>query len=114
MNKDSYVVFVASNRMGTGEDELGGILMKAFLNTLWESKSKPEKIIFMNDGIRLCVEDSEVLETLFLLEEAGVEILSCGTCLAYYKLTEKLKVGKVSNMREITGILTAATKVVKI
>lgn len=113
-DKNSYVVFITSDRLGTGERELGKILIKAFLNTIWEAESKPERIMFMNNGVKLSVEGSELLETLLLLEEEGVEILTCGTCLAYYNLTEKLKVGKLSNMREIVSVLLDTPKIIKI
>ena len=108
------VVLVTTDRLGTGSEELGKILMKAFLNTLWDASSRPEKILFMNDGVRLTVEGSDVLDTLHLLENEGVEIYSCGTCLAYYELTDKLDVGQVTNMYETVESLLSSDKVIKI
>jgi len=113
-DKNRYVVFITSDQLGTGEKELGKILIKAFLNTLWEAESKPERIVFMNDGVKLSVEGSEVLETLLLLEKDGVEILTCGTCLAYYNLTEEFRIGKISNMREIVSVLLDTPRLIKI
>jgi selenium metabolism protein YedF len=102
--KSSYIIFITSDCLGTGDKRLGEILIKAFLNTIWESESKPEEIVFINHGVKLTTEGSETLETLQLLEQEGVKIISCGTCLAYYNLTKKLKVGLASNMYEIVNI----------
>jgi selenium metabolism protein YedF len=110
----SNVVLVTSDRLGTGSEELGKILMKAFLNTLWDASPKPGKILFINDGVRLTVEGSDVLDTLHLLENEGVEIYSCGTCLAYYELTEQLEVGQVTNMYETVESLLSSDKVIRI
>ena len=108
------VVLITSDRLGTGEARLGEILMKAFLNTLWDYEPKPATILFMNSGVRLSVEGSEVLETLKLLEKKGVQILSCGTCLEYHNLTDRLGVGLVSNMYATVDALLAAGKVIRI
>jgi selenium metabolism protein YedF len=108
------VVLITSDRLGTGDRQLGEILMKAFLNTLWDAEPKPGKILFINDGVRLTVEGSEVLDTLHLLEEEGVEIFSCGTCLEYYELNDKLKVGQVTNMYDTVASLLSSSKIIKI
>jgi selenium metabolism protein YedF len=108
------VVLITDYRFGTGDERLGEILMKAFLNTLWDYDPKPAKLVFVNYGVRLTTEGSEVLETLSLLEKKGVEVFSCGTCLEYYGLGEKLKVGLVSNMYAIVDILLSASKVVRL
>lgn len=112
--KKSTVVLITGNRFGSGDQQLGEILIKAFLNTLWDSEPRPEKIIFINDGVRLTASDSEVLDALQLLEQAGVELLSCGTCLDYYNLREKLKVGQVTNMKSTVNSLLASEKVIRI
>ncbi len=112
--KSTDVVLVASDQLGTGDERLGEILINAFLNTLWDSDPKPARLVFINDGVRLTSEGSEVLETLELLEQAGVQIFSCGTCLEYYHLTEKLRVGQVTNMYEIVDSLLAAGKVIRL
>jgi len=108
------VVFITTDRLGTGEQQLGEILMKAFLNTLWDAEPKPAKILFLNDAVRLTTEGSEVLDSLKLLEESGVEIFSCGTCLEYYQLKDKLKVGLITNMYDSVDSLLSAGKVIKI
>ncbi len=112
--KSPVSVLITSDRLGTGDERLGGILMKAFLNTLWDTEPRPEKMMFINDGVRLTSESSEVLDALNLLEQTGVEILSCGTCLDYYKLREKLKVGQVTNMKATVGSLLTSEKVITI
>jgi selenium metabolism protein YedF len=88
--------------------------MKAFLNTLWDTEPKPAKILFLNDAVRLTSEGSEVLDSLKLLEEAGVEIFSCGTCLEYYQLKDKLRVGLITNMYDTVDSLLSTGKIIKI
>ncbi len=108
------VVFITSDRLGTGDRQLGEILMKSFLNTIWDAEPKPAKLLFLNDAVRLTTECSEVLDSLKLLQEAGVEIFSCGTCLEYYQLKDKLKVGLVTNMYDTVESLPSAGKIIKI
>lgn len=100
MNK-KIVVVIASDSMGEGEKDLGQKLMKAFLFSLTQSETLPESILFYHRGALLTAEASEVLEDLRVLEKAGVEILTCGTCNAYYGLEEKLAVGSITNMYTI-------------
>jgi len=108
------VILITSDRLGTGDNRLGEILMNAFLNTLWDYEPKPAKLLFINNGVRLTTEGSEVLETLRMLEKKGVQIFSCGTCLEYYNLKENLGVGLVNNMYATVDALLSATKVIKI
>lgn len=112
--KNDDVVFIDTDKLGTGDEKLGAILMNAFLNTLWDNEPKPAKLIFMNSGVRLTIEGSNVLESLLLLEQDGVQIFSCGTCLEYYGMKDKLAVGKVTNMYEVVHSLTSASKIIKI
>jgi len=100
-NRFSSVILIASDRMGNGSDELGRLLLKNFIITLLEIKNKPAKIIFVNSGVLLTSEGSELLEPLCKLAVAGVEILSCGICLEYYGIREKLSAGIVTNMYTI-------------
>ncbi|MFA4916235.1 MAG: sulfurtransferase-like selenium metabolism protein YedF [Syntrophales bacterium] len=108
------VICITSTRLGKGSKELGKILMSSFFNTLWDYKPKPSKLIFINAGVMLTTEGSEVLDALKLLEKEGVKILSCGTCLGYYGITDKLRVGKVTNMHEILDALFNAERVINI
>ncbi len=108
------VVFITTDKLGEGDERLGGILMKAFLNTLHDSEPKPEKILFINNGVKLTTEGSDVLDSLAALDADGVEIMSCGTCLNYYGILDKLKFGIAGNMYDIVNVLLEAGKVIKI
>jgi len=108
------VVFIDTDSLGRGSEELGKILMRSFLQTLEQSEVHPQKILLVNSGVKLACEGSEVLEDLQEFAARGVEILSCGTCLDYFGIKKKLIVGKVSNMYEILDSLTHAGKVIKI
>jgi len=108
----ALVVKISSRFMGHGPEELGRVLIKAFIKTLPEATHKPEAMVLYNSGVYLAVEGSEHLEYLRVLEKAGIKILVCGTCLDYYKLKEKLGVGQVSNMFEIIETLSEAGRVI--
>jgi selenium metabolism protein YedF len=112
--QSSDVVLITTDRLGTGDEQLGKILMKAFLNTLWDVDPRPAKLIFLNDAVRLTTEGSDVLDSLRLLEEEGVKILSCNTCLEYYQLKDKLRVGSATYMYDTVISLVSAGKVIKI
>jgi len=113
--KNADVVCITSDRFGTGDEELGEILMKAFLNnTLWDYRPRPARLLFINNGVMLTTEGSETLDALKLLEEEGVGILSCGTCIDYYGIKDKLRVGRVTNMYETVDTLLTSGKVVNI
>jgi selenium metabolism protein YedF len=103
----STTVFISSDRIGSGDDELGALLMRGFLRTLAESGDRPARVILMNGGVKLAIEGAQTAPSLASLAEAGVEVLACGTCLDFYKVKEKLIVGRVSNMLEIAGLLLA-------
>lgn len=107
------VVYINSHLLGIGEEALGSILMRSFLKTLLDLEMKPSRLILINSGVRLSSEGSEVLETLGALSEGGVEILSCGTCLDFYGLKEKVKVGVISNMYEIAQSLLEADRLIR-
>ena len=107
------VVAISSNTMGTGAEELGKTLLKAFVFALTQQDKLPKTVLFYNGGASLTCEGSPMLEDLKALEAEGVEILTCGTCLNYYGLTEKLAVGSVTNMYTIVEKLTQAGNVVK-
>jgi len=108
------VVAIGTNIMGAGSEELGTVLMKGFLYTLTETKPYPKSVLFYNSGVKLTVEGSDSIEDLEKLEAAGVEIISCGTCLNYYEIADKLKVGEVSNMYTIVETLKSAGNTIRI
>jgi selenium metabolism protein YedF len=102
------VVFVSSEGMGRGDEELGRVLMAAFLDTLAQFAGEISHLIFVNAGVKLLVEGSPVLEQIKALAENGAEVLACGTCLDHFDLKEKLAVGSVSNMLVIMETLSKA------
>ncbi len=107
------VVAIDTDAMGRGDDELGRTLMKGFIYALSQLETLPRTLLFYNGGARLTTEGSLSLEDLKGMEERGVEILTCGTCLNFYGLTDKLAVGSVTNMYSIVETLAGADKVVK-
>lgn len=92
------VVIISTDHMGEGNEELGRALLKAFLFALTQQETLPAAILFYNAGAAVTCEGSASLEDLQALQSQGVESLTCGTCLNYYGLTEKLRVGEVTNM----------------
>lgn len=110
----STVVVVSGDSMGRGDDGLGAKLMASFLRTLTSLPARPEAIVFYNSGVRLLGRDSAVLEPLRQLEEAGVELLACVTCLEFFDLTQRMALGEVSNMRAIAQLLMQAGKVITV
>ena len=107
-----WCVFVNKSTVGVGDEELGQSLMKMFLYTVSESSDYPKSILFMNDGVKVPTLNLQAVEHLKKLEEEGVQLLVCGACLNFYGLTEKLSVGKVSNMYEIVETMKSAAKVI--
>ncbi|MFW5774775.1 MAG: sulfurtransferase-like selenium metabolism protein YedF [Chitinivibrionales bacterium] len=108
-----HVVAVSSDTMGSGDHDLGEILIKAFINTLHEVEPLPGAIVFYNRGIFLALENSPVIDSLHYLHNKGVEILVCGTCADYFDKKSSVKVGVISNMYTILETLTRAGHVVK-
>ncbi|HYE09566.1 MAG TPA: sulfurtransferase-like selenium metabolism protein YedF, partial [Patescibacteria group bacterium] len=111
---NDFVVVITSDKLGTGEAELGQLLMKTYTYTLNETKPYPKAVIFMNSGVKLVVEGSEALENIQKLAEKNIEIISCGTCLDYYNIKDKLQVGIVGNMYTIVEYMNHAIKVINI
>jgi selenium metabolism protein YedF len=106
------VVRIAQDVMGQGDDELGRILIKAFIKSMADATIKPKAVVFYNGGVKLAVEGSEHVEAIKALEDQGVDIFACGTCLDFFNLKESLAVGKVTNMFEIIETLSGADRVV--
>ena len=103
-NQGLKIIFT-KDYFGEGDKKLGEILIKTFIHTLNELDNQPETLFFVNRGVYLTVLDSFVLEDLKSLECKGSEILSCGTCLDYYNLKEKLAVGKIGNMYRLIELI---------
>ena len=107
------VVVISSDTMGSGDDTLGKTLMKAFIFSLSQQDELPRTILFYNGGVHWTVEGSAALDDLHALADAGVEIMSCGTCLKYYDLEDKLEVGEITNMYVIAEKQLNASHVVR-
>lgn len=106
------VYVMTQNTLGHGNAELGAVLMKGFIYTLLETQPMPKAILFINSGVLLTIESSPVLTHLVKLVQAGVEILSCGTCLDYFEVKDKLAVGGVTNMYTIVETMSNGAKVI--
>ncbi len=92
------VAVIPSEFMGSGDDELGAVLMKGFVFALTQLDELPETVLMYNGGVKLACAGSSSLDDLRALAEAGVEVMSCGTCLNHYGLAEQLEVGEATNM----------------
>ncbi|MFA9422672.1 MAG: sulfurtransferase-like selenium metabolism protein YedF [Sedimentibacter sp.] len=102
------------DKLGKGSDDLGTMLMKSFIYTISERKPYPNFLIFLNAGVKLTTTGSESLEDLKKLEEAGVKIVSCGTCLDFFEIKGDLEVGTVSNMYDIVDLISESDSAVVI
>jgi len=109
-----WVLLMASEHMGTGSDELGKILIKGYFYALTETKPLPKAVLFLNGGIRLALKGSAVIKELTILQEKGVEMLVCGTCLDYFGEKDNLELGIVSNMYDIVEKMNESHKVVRV
>lgn len=107
------VVVLSSDAMGSGDEELGRALMKGFVFALTQMDTAPDTVLLYNGGARLSSEVLETIADLQKLEQAGCEVLTCGTCLNFYGLTDRLAVGSVTNMYVICETLSRAGKVVR-
>ena len=108
------VAIIRSDQMGQGEEKLGQVLIRSFLHTLTEVSPSPDTMIFFNTGVRLTSQGSEVLDDLQALEQKGVALLVCGTCLDYFGLKEKIAVGRISNMYTIAETMLSAGHLVTV
>jgi selenium metabolism protein YedF len=114
VSQGARVIMIASDRIGDGPEELGRLLMKNFIHTLLETSELPNRMLFLNSGVFMTCEGSDVLEALGKLHGMGVEIFSCGLCLDFFKLKEKLRAGATTNMLAIAEYLLAADHVIKL
>ncbi|MEW5920010.1 MAG: sulfurtransferase-like selenium metabolism protein YedF [Bacillota bacterium] len=108
------VLLITSSSLGRGSEELGKILMRSFIFTLQEADTPPARIFFLNSGVFLTAQGSPVLEELQELADRGVEIFSCGTCLDYYQLKEKLQVGRITNMYDTVDAILASARCITV
>jgi len=108
------VFLITGDQIGISAEEAGKKLMQTFLYSLAQLPKAPEIILLINAGVKLAAQGSDVLDNLKILAEHGADIRSCGQCLNYYGLTEKLAVGKITNMMEIVEFLTSSRRVITI
>lgn len=111
--KGNIIVILNSSSMGIGNDDLGKLLMKGFLNTIPELEELPQEIICYNSGVNLALRGSDTGQSLKKLESMGIKITLCGTCVDFYGLKENLEAGSISNMLYIAGRLASGYKIVK-
>ncbi len=113
-DKKKIMVMIGTDRMGYGDDELGTKLLVSFLKTLKEMGDELWRLVFVNNGVKLTIDDSEVLPVLKDLVDDGVTILVCGTCLDHFSLLESKQVGETTNMLDIVTAMQLADKVINI
>ena len=113
-SSNGMTIVIGGDSMGQGAEELGKILIKGFIYSLTELPTPPKYVIFFNSGARLSSDGANTIDDLKKLTEKGTEILTCGTCVNYYELKDKLAVGKIVNMYEITEILASSNSIVNI
>lgn len=111
--KKGMLVVLSANTMGTGDEKLGKALMKAFVFALTKQDQLPETILCYNSGAYLTCEGADTLEDMKLLESEGVVIRTCGTCLDFYGLKDKLAVGTVTNMYDIVECMETAQTIIR-
>lgn len=107
-------IVINSEYFGEGNDELGRALLGAFLRKLWAGGELPDTIICYNSGVKLLAKGSFVLDALDGLSMNGVEIIACGTCIDFYDLKDKIKVGRRSDMAEIVSMMMSYDKVITV
>ena len=107
--EERQTILIKTSFLGVGDDSLGSTLMKGFIFTLTQSKPLPKKVMFLNSGVKLTTENEETVKNLKILEKEGTDIVSCGTCLDFYNLKDKLKVGSVGNMYDIVDSLNQSS-----
>lgn len=111
--EENIVISIGSDKMGEGEDELGKVLIKGFIYALTEAEALPKTVLLYNKGVLLASTFEDTVKDLKVLEERGVEILSCGTCANFYHVQDQIKVGTLTNMYTILERQMKAAKVIK-
>ena len=112
--KQKIMVMIATDRMGFGDDKLGKLLLINFIKTLAEMGDEIWRLVFVNNGVKLTINGSGVLDVLKKYEKEGLTILVCGTCLNHFDLLDKKEVGETTNMLDIVTAMQLADKVINI
>jgi selenium metabolism protein YedF len=113
LSKGDFIITFASDKMGDGNEELGHLLMNNFIKAIKDLDVLPGKMVFYNKGVTLGAVDSPVIDQLKEIEKMGVTLLLCATCVKFYSLEEKIKIGTLSNMFEIAQVMSSASNIVK-
>jgi len=113
-DKKRIMVMIATDRLGRGDDELGGKLLVNFIKTLKEMGDELWRLVLVNNGVKLTIDGSPVLADLKALDGSGVMILVCGTCLDHFHLLDKKQVGETTNMLDIVTAMQLADKVINL
>ena len=108
------LIIIHGDSLGRGDEELGRKLMVSYLRQLTIVSPKPEAMVFYNAGVKLLVATSPVLDAMRALDESGVELMACGTCVNYFGLQHEIAVGRVTDMREIVSTMAASDKVLTV
>lgn len=109
---NGYSVVIKSRLMGGGDEKLGEMLMRAFINSLLDSELLPSNIVLYNEGVKVALVGCDTAESLKNLNDLGVSIIVCGTCVDFYGVKNNLAVGAISNMYKITEILSQSSHVI--
>lgn len=113
-NNKTLTIVVGSDKLGNGDDALGEALMKSYMFALSEASEIPNNLLFLNSGVRLVIEDSLTLDSIKKLKDRGVNIQSCGLCLDFYKIKDKVAVGEITNMYAIIEMMNNSNKTIKL
>jgi len=114
LKRGSAVFLITSDRLGDGPEELGRLLMKNLIHSLLEAGDLPSRMLFLNSGVRLTTEGSDASEALAKLAGMGVEILSCGLCLDFFGLKDKLMAGGTTNMLTTVETLLSNQRIIRL
>ena len=112
MSANNTVILVTNKGMGKGPEELQMTLIGKYLQLLDQNDELPAAICFYTDGVKLMTSESPVLDQLHTLEEKGVRLIVCSTCLNFYGLTDQLALGIVGGMSDILEAQLKARKVI--
>jgi selenium metabolism protein YedF len=112
-SQGDFIIAFTSDKMGTGDEDLGSLLMANFITALKDLDHLPSGMVFYNSGVMLGSDDSPVIGHLRKIEKMGVKLLLCATCVNHYSLSEKIHIGTLSNMYEIAQAMASASSVIK-
>lgn len=112
--KKKFTLVISTDKLGLGDDKLGDMLMKSYIFALSEADSIPNDLLFINGGVKLTIDDSQVLDSLKKLIERGTNILVCGTCLDFYNIKDVLSIGEITNMYTIVQLMNNADNTIKL